>query len=317
MPENPYGLQWHRYDKARDDNLDFLKRLRAMADRHGALLLGEVVCDDGIGLLGRYLEGGDKLHTGYVLELPSGAPTAGALCATIGRIAQSCGEQWPSFALSNHDVPRVVSRLMWSHPDAESDCMPQMARAMLVLLLSLRGVCLLYQGEELGLPQAELPAEALRDPFTIDFDLGVRGRDGARTPMPWSSAAPNGGFSTAATTWLPLPAAHLALAVDTQQGGRDDTPLAVARKLIALRKAHAALRRGSMTVSLAGERIMTIRRAHGEEAVTSWINIGPEPRQVSCVGTPLLLSGARHDAGGLVLEGWGAAVMQGAGAGHG
>jgi alpha-glucosidase len=315
IPENPYALQWHRYDKARDDNLAFLKRLRAVADRQRALLLGEVVCDDGIGLLGRYLEGGDKLHTGYVLELPSGVPTASALCETIGRIAQSCGEQWPSYALSNHDVPRVVSRLLWAHPDAEPGCMPQMAKAMLVLLLSLRGVCLLYQGEELGLSQAELPREALRDPFTIDFDLGMRGRDGARTPMPWSSAAPNGGFSPAAATWLPMPVAHLALAVDTQQG-RDDAPLAVARKLIALRKAHVALREGTMAVSQAGERMMQIRRVHGAEVITSWVNLGPSRQEVPHAGVPLLLAGARQETDRLILEGWGAAVVCGDGEGR-
>ena len=308
IPGNPYGMQWHQYDKARDDNLVFLQRLRAVAERHGALLLGEVVCDDGIGLLGRYLAGGDKLHTGYVLELLAAAPSAATLYDLIGRIAGVCGQQWPSYALSNHDVPRVVSRLLWAHGDVPSSRAPQLAKALLVVLLSLRGVCLLYQGEELGLPQADMPGEALRDPFTIAFDLGVHGRDGARTPMPWNSQAPHGGFSTAARTWLPMPAEHLALAVDTQQG-RDDTPLAVTKTMIALRKAHAALRKGTMSVHLEGGQVLLVRREHEGQVVSSWINLGPSCHEVCCGGTPLLLTAARQDAGRLILDGWGAAVV--------
>jgi alpha-glucosidase len=70
------------------------------------------------------------------------------------------------------------------------------------------------------------------------------GRDGARTPMPWEQSAPFGGFS-ASTPWLPLDPAHLALAVDRQEADPGAT-LHLARRLIALRQSHAALRTGAL-----------------------------------------------------------------------
>lgn len=58
-------------------------------------------------------------------------------------------------------------------------------------------------GEEVGLPEAGLPFEALRDPYGIAFWPNFKGRDGCRTPMPWRDT-PDGGFSTG-TPWLPVP----------------------------------------------------------------------------------------------------------------
>src|SRR5690606_5593907 len=83
---------------------------------------------------------------------------------------------WACWAFSNHDVARHVSR--WSL-SAEA------ARAYLVLLMCLRGSVCIYQGEELGLPEAELAFEDLRDPYGIEFWPAYKGRDGCRTPMPW------------------------------------------------------------------------------------------------------------------------------------
>src|SRR5256885_120691 len=104
---------------------------------------------------------------------------------------------WPSWAFSNHDAPRAVSR--WAGPADRSAC----ARAAMLLLVSLRGNIFLYQGEELGLPQATLAFADLKDPEAITNWPRSLGRDGARTPMPWAAHAPNAGFSSA-RPWLPM-----------------------------------------------------------------------------------------------------------------
>jgi alpha-glucosidase len=114
----------------------------------------------------------------------------------------------------------------------------------LLLLMCLRGNVFVYQGEELGLPQAEVPFERLVDPEAIANWPQTLGRDGARTPIPWTASAPNAGFSTV-EPWLPVDPRHLKLAVNAQEADPEAT-LHVARRLIALRKAHPALRLGGL-----------------------------------------------------------------------
>ena len=140
---------------------------------------------------------------------------------TLSKWPDRKGEGWPSWAFSNHDAPRVVSR--WG--DATSS--GAWAKLLLALLMSLRGNVFLYQGEELGLRQAEIPFDRLRDPEAIANWPLTQGRDGARTPMPWSRDLPNAGFS-AVEPWLPIPSDHVALAVSAQEQDADSV-LAVAR----------------------------------------------------------------------------------------
>ena len=83
---------------------------------------------------------------------------------------------------------------------------------MLALLFAMRGTVLLYQGEELGLPEVDLRRDQLRDPVGDLYYPLFKGRDGCRTPMPWDAAKPDLGFSSG-TPWLPLGPAHAALAV--------------------------------------------------------------------------------------------------------
>src|SRR5438093_1226613 len=121
------------------------------------------------------------------------------------------GEGLITWAFSNHDVVRAVTR--WGAGAERTS----FARLLMALLLSLRGSVCVYQGEELGLPEPELDFEDLRDPYGIAFWPEFRGRDGARTPMPWQENAPHAGFTSANRPWLPVPPAHHALAVDRQE----------------------------------------------------------------------------------------------------
>ena len=97
-------------------------------------------------------------------------------------------EGWPCWSFSNHDVERAASR--WHPRGRAAGHDPDFVRLLMALLLSLRGSVCLYQGEELGLTEAELAFADLRDPFGIAFWPEFRGRDGSRTPMPWRAAAP-------------------------------------------------------------------------------------------------------------------------------
>jgi len=115
----------------------------------------------------------------------------------------------PSWTQSNHDVVRQVTRL------GGGDIGRARARAALLLLLGLPGQVFLYQGEELGLEEVDLPDDQRQDPFFFHSGGRQAGRDGCRVPLPWHRGQPNAGFSTS-PPWLPMPAGWDRLAVDAQ-----------------------------------------------------------------------------------------------------
>ena len=116
----------------------------------------------------------------------------------------------PTWTLSNHDVDRDVTRY------GGGDVGLARAWAMALVMLALPGAVFIYNGEELGLANVELPDEALRDPVWERSGHTRRGRDGSRVPMPWEGDAPPFGFSTNPDTWLPLPPEWSSLTVEKQ-----------------------------------------------------------------------------------------------------
>jgi alpha-glucosidase len=134
----------------------------------------------------------------------------------------------PSWTQSNHDVVRHVTRLGGGYLGRNR------ARAALLLLLGLPGQAFLYQGEELGLAEVDVPKKMRQDPFFIHSGGKQRGRDGCRVPLPWRKGRPNAGFSKAAP-WLPMPAGWDQFAVDAQEG-RADSMLAFYQRVLALRR---------------------------------------------------------------------------------
>jgi len=175
------------------------------------------------------------------------------------------GEGWPSWAFSNHDAPRAVSR--W----AERRDPRALAEMLMLLLMCLRGNVFIYQGEELGLPQGEVPFERLVDPEAIANWPQTLGRDGARTPMPWTAEAPFAGFSTV-EPWLPIDACHPPLAVDAQEGD-PGSMLHAARRLTALRKTHPALRAGRLTIEATEPLLILTREGEGQRLMAVF-NLG-------------------------------------------
>jgi alpha-glucosidase len=186
-----------------------------------------------------YTAGPDRLNSAYGFNfLYADRLTTELIHSTIDLWPGEPGEGWPSWAFSNHDAPRVVSRWLGAR-DRDA-----FARQAMLLLVALRGNIFLYQGEELGLPQADVPFERLQDPEAILNWPETLGRDGARTPMPWAAREVQAGFSSG-EPWLPIDPAHLPLAVDRQEADPASV-LHLTRHLIALRKRHPALRTGSI-----------------------------------------------------------------------
>ena len=147
-----------------------------------------------------------------------------------------------------------------------------MARVTMLLLACLRGNIFIYQGEELGLPQAHVPFEQLKDPEAIANWPLTLGRDGARTPIPWRS-----NMVPSSHAWLPIAAEHLALAVDRQEHD-PHSQLAFTRRVLALRTVSSALLTGTMTIVEASDAILAFERTTATQRLLCVFNLGHDAR---------------------------------------
>ena len=254
---NPYAWQRHVYDKSRPENLKFLRRLRALLDAYpGTAMVGEIGDDDGLGRMVEYTQGGDKLHMAYSFDLLGTRHDAPFLHAMLDRLLRILGDGWACWSLSNHDVPRLASRWGGTQPDG------RLLRQAAVLQMTLLGTPCVYQGDELGLEEAELAESELRDPYGIAMWPMFKGRDGCRTPMPWDATLPCAGF-TDATPWLPLCERHRAHAVAQQGPG---SLLDFYRRLLAWRRAEPALHGGCMQLLPPHEQLLAYTRESDSSA---------------------------------------------------
>ena len=231
---------------------------RVTAEFPGRVLVGEayVPVEELAGYLGHGAD--DEFHLAFNFELLLSPWEHQHLTLAIERSeALHPAAVWPTYAFSNHDQQRPASR--WG---------PERARAAAFLLLTLRGVAVLYAGEEIGMVDAD-PAMLPSPPFDR------AGRDGVRTPMQWD-ATPNGGF-TGGRPWLPL----IDPATRNVEAQRDDDPslLALYRRLIAARRSVPALRHGTHRsfFGVAAGVLAWIRELDGERVLVL-LNTGSEAR---------------------------------------
>ena len=280
----PFDFQHHFHNQGHADLARFVERVRALTDRYGATFtVAEVGGERAAVEMKLYTAGDARLNSAYGFDfLYAEALTPDTVRTAIRAWPGEVGEGWPSWALSNHDAPRFASR-WW--PEGKRD---RFVRVALLLLMTLRGNAIIYQGEELGLPQADVPFDRLQDPEALLNWPQTLGRDGARTPMPWTGAK-DGGFGSD-DPWLPLDPAHLAYNVE-QQDADAGSILNWCRQVVALRHAHDALRCGS--VRLLDEdsaEVVAFERRDGDDKVNCVFNLSNKEVANPAVGGTLLLS---------------------------
>ena len=275
---NPYGFQKHIYDKTRPENIAFLQRLRALLDEYeGRTSVGEV--GDGarsLKTVADYTANNDKLHMCYTFDFLGGDFTPAHIRTCVENFFETVEDGWVCWAFSNHDVDRHVSRFAKTEAEREP-----VAKLAISVLSTLRGSVCLYQGEELALPQGDLAFEDLQDPYGIRFWPSFKGRDGCRTPMPWSAGQPHAGFTTAEKPWLPVVPEHASLAV-TNEALRPESVYNHYRAALAFRREHATLFDGEIAFLDSGnDDVLMFTRMKRDETLLFAFNFSDTPQSVA------------------------------------
>ena len=305
---NPYNHQDHLFSKNQPENLDFLRRFRAVLDEYGATTAVGEVGDalHGLDIMGQYTDGDDLVHMCYAFEFLSGdSLSADRVVEVFNRLEEAAPNGWACWAFSNHDVVRHTSRWNLS---------PEAQKLLTTMLMCLRGSVCLYQGEELGLPEADVDFHDLQDPYGIEFWPEFKGRDGCRTPMVWTNSNRNGGFSEA-RPWLPVAPEHLRLSAEEQE----DDPASLLnhyRKAVALRHAVPVLSKGQSIAMGATGTILHFIRKDGNQQIFCAFNLSDAPASLPMppgrwtnIGADLGAADTGNDAT-LHLDAWQAVIAE-------
>ncbi|MGW5126985.1 glycoside hydrolase family 13 protein [Streptomyces sp. NPDC004069] len=287
----------------RDELHDIYRSWRSVADAYDGVFVGEVWLPDPE-RFARYLRP-DELHTAFNFSFLSCPWDAGRLRDSIDTtLAEHAPVGAPAtWVLCNHDVTRTVTR--YGRDDTGFDFATKAfgtptdlalgtrrARAAALLSLALPGAVYLYQGEELGLPEADIPLDRVEDPMHFRSGGTDPGRDGCRVPLPWAADAPYAGFGSREEPWLPQPAGWPAYAVDRQQ--RDPSSmLTLYREAIRLRPAFGD---APLTWLPAPEGVLAFTRAAGTTCV---VNLAATPAELPAHTELLLSSGPLDESGRL------------------
>lgn len=233
---------------------DYLREIRTVLDEYDdRVSVGEVALFDPQ-QVATYYGRGDELHLSFNFKSLM-TPWRAAAWAGLIRETESTHQSvdaWPTWVLSNHDNPRVATRLGGD---------PDRVRAAMVLLLTLRGTPFLYAGEELGLPDAIIAPDRVVDPG---------GRDGCRAPIPWDDTATHGWPHD---PWLPFIEEAGTLNVATQRL-HADSMWSFTRELLAIRRRQPALRQGEIVGLMVDGDVLHFQRVAGTNRVGVAINFG-------------------------------------------
>ena len=266
----PFDFQLRIRNQSHPDIPFFIERIRALTDEYAAIFtVAEVGGDDADVEMKAFTAGETHLNSAYGFDfLYADALTPRLVCDALAHWPEEEGVGWPSWAFENHDAPRALSRWI------DNGRRDAFARMKVLLLACLRGNIILYQGEELGLTQVDIPFDQLQDPEAIANWPLTLSRDGARTPMPWTTQSADGGFGSD-TPWLPLGEENHARAVD-RQAADDASLLNGTKAALALRKANAALHHGAVSACDADGALLDMTRETSGQRVRCLFNLGSE-----------------------------------------
>ncbi|AJE43508.1 glycoside hydrolase family 13 protein [Streptomyces nodosus] len=303
LPDFVEGRDPHPYVD-RDELHDIYRSWRTIADEYDGVFVGEVWLPDSE-RFARYLRP-DELHTAFNFAFLSCPWDADRLRTAIdGTLAEHAPVGAPAtWVLCNHDVTRTVTR--YGRVDTGFDFATKAfgtptdlalgtrrARAAALLSLALPGSVYLYQGEELGLPEAEIPLDRIQDPMHFRSQGTDPGRDGCRVPLPWVADAPHAGFGSRGEPWLPQPADWQAYAADVQSAD-PDSMLSLYREALRLRP---VLGDGPLTWLPAPEGVLAFSRAPGGPVCV--VNLAEAPAELPAHTALLLGSGPLDPRGRL------------------
>lgn len=299
----PFDFQQRLYNQSHPDIPRFIERVRALTDKFEAVFtLAEVAGAGSEPEMKAFTDGEAHLNSAYGFNfLYANRLTPKLVCSALAQWPDEPSIGWPSWAFENHDAPRAASR-WWRDEDRLAA-----TRMKILLLAALRGNVILYQGEELGLEQVGIDFDQLRDPEAIANWPLTLGRDGARTPIPWEKDTADHGFGSD-KPWLPFGAANILRAVDVQEQDRSSM-LHHTRSMLALRRAHPALRRGKITGCHAkGDLLVLDREAHLER-LRIIANLGPHSIAQDAAETQGLVLVSLNGASAQTLPAFGALVL--------
>jgi alpha-glucosidase len=280
LPDNPINVHWTP-DRTQRDRLIQLHstdqpeahaisaEFRALADSYGErVLIGEIFLPND--RLARWYGTPDRLqvHLPFNFQLIENAWDAASLRRTIAAYEASLPPfGWPNWVMGSHDARRIAARV------GESQ-----ARIAAMLLLTLRGTPTLYQGDEIGIGEVQIPPDRVRDPQDLrQPGLGI-GRDRSRTPIPWDASA-YAGFSTV-DPWLPINEDWRERNFAAQDQDSSSL-LSLYRSLLALRRTHDALAIGDVTLVDAADEVLAYQRRHAGECLLIALNLGGETRPLT------------------------------------
>jgi alpha-glucosidase len=276
-------MQLHQFNSNQPETLEFVSKIRERVDGLGANVTVGELAPGSYALMAEYTKGQQRLHTAYSFDFLGAWPGVEKIADILTQWREGADDGWPSWTFSNHDVSRVASR--WS--EAIGCPPPRAAPLFMGLLMALRGTIFLYQGEELGLPEAEVPFERLQDPWGIAGWPATKGRDGCRTPMPWKDEV-LAGFTKAKEPWLPVDARQRLIAAEKQEK-LAESMLHTTRKLIGLRKSNASLVAGNFRVTEAADGVLVFERELGTDRIRCVFNFTQRDTSRPCGSKPEVL----------------------------
>lgn len=306
---NPYDMQYHLFSKNQPENLAFLEGMRALLDEYEArAMVGEVgESHHPIRIMGEYTSG-QRLQKAYSFEMLSDRFSPAHFRHQVETFFTEAPDGWPTWAFSNHDVVRHLTR--WAAHGETPEALAKLAAA---LLLSLEGSICIYEGEELGQTETELEYDELTDPQGLNFWPENKGRDGCRTPMVWDKDLPNAGFSLGnVRPWLPVKQPQAARAMAGQLGDPDSV-LEFYRRMLRLRRETVALRTGPTRFFDTAPPVLAFERGG---AMLCVFNLSREPARVVVAGAgrTVIAGAAARDGAHLDLGPNGFAIMEAEGA---